>query len=229
MRFGLQKLTLLDYPGNVACTIFCSGCNFCCPYCHNPELALGKEISNGYNVSELLSFLESRVNKLDGICITGGEPLLFSESIELAQKAKSMGYKVKIDTNGSDPVRLAEVVRNGYADYIAMDIKNSPEKYEMTAGRNFLEKVKESIAFLMGSEIDYEFRTTVTGNLHTASDFEKIGQWLSGAKRYFLQKFVDSGSILNGNGASFEVCCDNMYEYQQIVARFVPTVQLRGI
>ena len=229
MMFGLQKLTLLDYPEKVACTVFCSGCNFRCPFCHNPALATGNESILDYSFSDIISFLESRNKKLDGICITGGEPLLYEETIELAERAKYMGFLVKIDTNGSNPERLRTVIEKRIADYIAMDIKNAPEKYEMTSGSKMLEQVKESVSYLLQDKVDYEFRTTVTGNLHTAADVKKIGQWIAGAKRYFLQKFVDSGSILNGNGEDFEVSLEKMKEYKNIIRNDIPSVMLRGI
>ena len=229
MMFGLQKLTLLDYPEKVACTVFCSGCNFRCPFCHNPALATGNESILDYSFSDIISFLESRNKKLDGICITGGEPLLYEETIELAERAKRMGFQVKIDTNGSNPERLRTVIEKRIADYIAMDIKNAPEKYEMTSGSKMLEQVKESVSYLLQDKVDYEFRTTVTGNLHTAADVKKIGQWIAGAKRYFLQKFVDSGSILNGNGEDFEVSLEKMKEYKNIIRNDIPSVMLRGI
>ena len=227
--FGLQKMTLLDYPEKVACTVFCSGCNFRCPFCHNPALATGDESILDYSFSDIISFLESRNKKLDGICITGGEPLLYEETIELAERAKYMGFLVKIDTNGSNPERLRTVIEKRIADYIAMDIKNAPVKYEMTSGSKMLEQVKESVSYLLQDKVDYEFRTTVTGNLHTAADFEKIGKWIAGAKRYFLQKFVDSGSILNGNSEDFEVSLEKMKEYKNIVRNDIPSVMLRGI
>ena len=229
MMFGLQKLTLLDYPEKVACTVFCSGCNFRCPFCHNPALATGNESILDYSFSDIISFLESRNKKLDGICITGGEPLLYEETIELAERAKYMGFLVKIDTNGSNPERLRTVIEKRIADYIAMDIKNAPEKYEMTSGSKILEQVKESVSYLLQDKVDYEFRTTVTGNLHTAADVKKIGKWIAGAKRYFLQKFVDSGSILNGNSEDFEVSLEKMKEYKNIVRNDIPSVMLRGI
>ena len=229
MMFGLQKLTLLDYPEKVACTVFCSGCSFRCPFCHNPALATGDESILDYSFSDIISFLESRNKKLDGICITGGEPLLYEETIELAERAKYMGFLVKIDTNGSNPERLRTVIEKRIADYIAMDIKNAPVKYEMTSGSKMLEQVKESVSYLLQDKVDYEFRTTVTGNLHTAADFEKIGKWIAGAKRYFLQKFVDSGSILNGNSEDFEVSLEKMKEYKNIVRNDIPSVMLRGI
>ena len=229
MMFGLQKLTLLDYPEKVACTVFCSGCNFRCPFCHNPALATGNESILDYSFSDIISFLESRNKKLDGICITGGEPLLYEETIELAERAKYMGFLVKIDTNGSNPERLRTVIEKRIADYIAMDLKNSPEKYEATTGFSDIEKIRESVQLLMQGRVDHEFRTTVTGNLHTAEDFEKIGKWISGAKRYFLQKFRNPGELLSSDGTQFEVRTEQLLEYREIVRKFVPSVQLRGI
>jgi len=229
MRFGLQKLTLLDYPGLTACTVFSCGCNFRCPFCHNPQLVLGGKDSLEYSFSEILSFLEKRVGMLDGICITGGEPLLNKECIQLAKCAKAMGYQVKMDTNGSDPEKLQRIMEEKCVDYIAMDLKNSPEKYEATTGFSDIEKIRESVQLLMQGRVDHEFRTTVTGNLHTAEDFEKIGKWISGAKHYFLQKFRNPGELLSSDGTQFEVRTEQLLEYREIVRKFVPSVQLRGI
>ena len=229
MRFGLQKLTLLDFPGMTACTVFTSGCNFRCPFCHNPGLVFGGKDSLDFDLSGILDFLEKRRGILDGICITGGEPLLHEETVQLAKSARAAGYKVKIDTNGSDPEKLRQIVEDDCVDYVAMDIKNSPEKYEATTSFSGIEKIRKSVQFLLQGRVDYEFRTTVTGNLHTADDFEKIGSWIAGAKRYFLQKFQDSGELLSKDGSVFEVSGEQLAEYQGIVKKFVPSVLLRGI
>ena len=212
----------------VACTVFTCGCNFRCPFCHNPALVMGSMADLEYSFADVLEFLEQRGRQLDAVCITGGEPLLYEESALLAQSAKAMGFKVKLDTNGSFPDRLQKLVAENAVDFVAMDIKNSPEKYALTSGVKNWEKVRESVSFLLQGQIDYEFRTTVTGNLHEKSDFVSIGEWLVGAKRYFLQAFKDSGMILAGNAADFAVSDAQLAEFLAAVKKFVPTAEIRG-
>lgn len=222
---GLQKLTLLDFPGHVACTVFLQGCNFRCPFCHNTSLVLGTE---GIRETEVLDFLKKRQGLLDGVAVTGGEPLLSAQIDTLLEKFKALGYRVKLDTNGSFPQRLRELIERGLVDYVAMDIKNSREKYDLTAGASgFLPAVEESIALLKQGLIPYEFRTTVVDELHEPEDFAAIGQWLTGAQAYFLQGFVDSGDILRAglHAASkekMELCRDE-------AAKYLINVQIRGI
>ena len=228
MRFGLRKLTLLDYPGQVACTVFTCGCNFRCPFCHNPSLVTGSESALEYDFGGLLEFLEQRRSRLDAVCITGGEPLMHGDAVLLAQAAKALGYRVKLDTNGSYPDRLRELIADGTLDYVAMDIKNSPDKYSVTSGAELLEKVEKSAGLLLSGVVDYEFRTTVTGNLHETSDFEKIGQWLAGAKRYFLQAFADSGDILGGDAEQFAVSDEQMASFLAAVRGNIPAAAIRG-
>lgn len=228
MRFGLRKLTLLDYPGQVACTVFTCGCNFRCPFCHNPVLVTGSMADLEYSFADILEFLEKRGKQLDAVCITGGEPLMHEESVLLAQAAKAMGYRVKLDTNGSFPQQLEELIGSKAVDFVAMDIKNSPEKYAQTSGAGLLEKVKESVKLLLAGGVKYEFRTTVTGNLHEIGDFEAIGSWLAGAERYFLQPFADSGAILGGNAAQFAVSDESLAEFCRTVRKFIPAAEIRG-
>jgi pyruvate formate lyase activating enzyme len=228
MRFGLRKLTLLDYPGKVACTVFTCGCNFRCPFCHNPLLVTGSMEDLEYSFADILEFLETRGRHLDGVCITGGEPLLHEETILLAQAAKAMGYRVKLDTNGSFPERLQELLTAKEIDFVAMDVKNSPEKYALTSGIKNWEAVRQSVDMLLHGDVDYEFRTTVTGNLHEKSDFVSIGRWLAGAKRYFLQGFKDSGDILAGNPLPFEVSSEKLEEFLAAVREFIPLAEIRG-
>ena len=228
MRLGLQKLTLLDYPGQVACTVFTCGCNFRCPFCHNASLVTGSD-----DVLEesdaVLAFLRKRIGILDGVCITGGEPLLHEESGWLAQAAKGLGYLVKLDTNGSFPARLKALVADGAVDYVAMDLKNAPEKYAATCGIEHWDPVRESADYLLSGAVTYEFRTTVTGNLHEAADFVSIGRWLAGAKRYFLQGFRDSGAILGGDAAPFAVTEAQMQSFLDAVKPFIPAAEIRGV
>lgn len=226
---GLQKLTLLDFPGHVACTIFTSGCNYRCPFCHNASLALSRDEGADYSEEEILDFLKKRTGILDGVAITGGEPLIWPDIIDLLRKIKEIGFMVKLDTNGTFPERLREIIDEGLVDYVAIDIKNSPEKYAQTVGKDdaLLDKLRESVNILMNGSIDYEFRTTVVDELHTAEDIKKIGEFIKGAKRWFLQNFVDSGDLISsGMHAAPE---EKMREYLEISRVYVPTAELRGI
>lgn len=222
---GLQKLTLLDFPGHVACTVFLQGCNFRCPFCHNSSLVLGTdEISE----DEILRFLRTRQGLLDGVAITGGEPLLTAELPEFLRKIKALGFKTKVDTNGSFPEKLGAMIDEGLVDYVAMDVKNSPEKYAQTAGaEGMLDAVRQSADLLKRGLIPYEFRTTVVDELHEPSDFEAIGKWLAGAQRYYLQGFVDSGDLLRPglHAASKE----KMEHCLAVVSQYIPGSQIRGL
>lgn len=199
---GLQKTTLIDYPGKIACTIFLFGCNFRCGFCHNPELVL-EESSLDLSEKEILEFLEKRKNQLEGVCFTGGEPLLSLEK-DFVKKIKERGYLVKIDTNGTFPERLEEFISKGLVDYIAMDIKNCKEKYSETAGAFVnLDKIEKSVGLIINSGLDYEFRTTVVPGLHEKGDFEKIGKWMKElskgkeVKKYWLQGFSNQGKFID--------------------------------
>jgi len=225
---GFLKLTLLDYPTKTACTLFTAGCNFRCPFCHNASLVLPCEPHERYSEEEVLRFLEKRQGILDGVCVTGGEPLLHSSLDRFLEQVKALGYAVKLDTNGTNPDILAALIDEGLVDYVAMDIKNSPEKYSLTAGRDVdMDAVRRSVSILMENKVKYEFRTTVVGGYHTADDFREIGEWLRGAEAYFLQNFVDSGALLDPEtqGASES----EMKEFLEIMKQFVPTAQLRGM
>ena len=225
---GLQKMTLLDFPGKVACTVFFDGCNFRCPFCHNSEL-LGVGFPPLMDDGELLAFLEKRKGVLDGVCITGGEPLLQKELPVLLESIKNMGFLVKLDTNGSFPETLAELIDKGLVDYVAMDIKNSPQRYAETIGkeRYDLSKVEKSIALLLAGKVDYEFRTTVVAQLHDEESFREIGKWIQGAKRYFLQCFAPRDSVLqSGLDAPSET---DIHRYAEIARFYVPETGVRGV
>ncbi len=199
MQFsGFQKLTLLDYPGHVAATLFTAGCNFRCPFCHNAALVTHIDNQNFYTEEYVLDYLKKRIGILDGICITGGEPLLHKELPDFIKKVKAMGYLVKLDTNGSYPEVLKQLINSGNIDYVAMDIKNSKEKYALTAecSDHDLENIEKSIALLMQNKIDFEFRTTIVNEYHTVADIKAIADWIGGAKKYFLQNFTDSGDLI---------------------------------
>lgn len=198
---GLQKMTLLDFPGRVACTVFLQGCNFRCPFCHNSDL-LERKGRDTIPVEELLDFLKKRQGLLDGVCITGGEPTLQPDLEDLIRHIKALGYPVKLDTNGSRPDVLKHLAGEGLIDYVAMDIKNSPEEYPATAGITRLDGVEESIRFLMSGSVDYEFRTTVVRELHSVESIHAMADWLLSlapeyrVKRFFLQSYVDRDSVL---------------------------------
>ena len=226
---GLQKLTLLDYPGKTACTIFTGGCNFRCPFCHNALLVTDIDASNTYEEGEIFKFLSGRTGLLDGVCITGGEPLMQTDIEEFIRKVKELGYKVKLDTNGTFPEKLDFLVKNKLVDYVAMDIKNSKEKYAKTAGvaSVSVSDIERSIGILMASDIDYEFRTTVVKELHKEEDIVKIAEWIKGAKGYFLQNFEDSGNLIGEN--LNPVSCDELEKMKALASAFVQNTQTRGI
>ncbi len=228
MQFGLQKLTLLDYPGQVACTVFSRGCNYRCPFCHNGSLVNGSGAGEMLSADEVLEFLKKRKGILDGVCFTGGEPLLGDEVLTFAGNVKSLGFKVKIDTNGSFPERLQQAVAEKIADYVAMDIKNSPAKYALTAGCDYaLPQVEKSVAFLLQGNVPYEFRTTVTGKFHETADFSAIGQWIKGAEKYFLQPYNDSGDVLVPD-PDYPVDGGKLAEFLAAVRPFVASAEIRG-
>ncbi len=228
---GLMKLTLLDYPGKVACTVFTGGCNFRCPFCHNRSLVLPSESEKDTIAeSNFFDFLKKRQGVLEGVCITGGEPTLSPELPEFIAKLKVLGFAVKLDTNGSRPEILELLAKEKLIDYAALDIKNCREKYAETAGcgRAELEKVCESVEFLMhgGSGLDFEFRTTVVKELHTEADFRLIGEWIGGNEKYFLQQFKDSGDILaTGMSAPSD---EAMSRCLEIAKTYLPNARLRG-
>lgn len=203
---GFQKLTLIDYPGRLATTVFTIGCSFRCPFCHNPELVLigtGRDLSaRNKTEKDFFNFLKKRKGKLEGVCITGGEPTIQPDIFGFVKKIKKLGYVVKLDTNGTRPDVLKKVIDLKLVDYIAMDIKNQPKKYLVTAGMDnrrdkfLLDRIKLSVNLIMNSGIPYEFRTTVVPGIHTSKDFLKIIQWIKGARAYWLQTYRE-GKILD--------------------------------
>ena len=223
---GLQKLTLLDYPGKMACTVFTSGCNLRCPFCHNAGLVT--HIDGQYITSEeVLDFLATRKNKLEGMCLTGGEPLLNSDVAEFLYKVKQMGFSVKLDTNGTFPELLESIIKDGLADYVAMDIKDSADKYNLTCGREVnMRNILKSVELLKCGKTDYEFRTTVVRQLHDEEDIESIAKWLSGAKVWYLQQFVDSGDLIGQGMSAWEE--DVLHRFCATAQKYLPTF-VRGI
>lgn len=226
---GLQKLTLLDFPGRVGCTIFTYGCNFRCPFCHNASLVLPeKRDDTRISEEELFSFLEKRRGMLSGVCISGGEPTLMPDLYSFAKKIKDMGYAVKLDTNGYNPEVLRTLVNGGVIDYVAMDIKNSRESYARTVGIDGLDisKIERSADFLMSGNIPFEFRTTVVGELHTVEDFHLIGQWLGGEEKFFLQDFKDSGDLISDNLHGYDK--KDLTYLLNVLKSYIPNAEIRG-
>ncbi len=227
---GLQKLTLLDYPGTVACTVFTGGCNFRCPFCHNAPLVLPEQLDRNNQEEKVLSFLKKRQGVLEGVAVTGGEPLLHADMPEFLAKVRELGFKIKLDTNGSFPDRLIDIVKAGLVDRVAMDIKNPPELYARTVGLQSLDikAVERSKDFLLEGSVDYEFRTTAVKGLHTAESIAAAAKWIEGAKEYYLQQFKDSGQLLCGGG--LEAFNEKEMKALADAARpYVPAVQLRGL
>ena len=225
---GFQKLTLLDYPGKMACTLFTAGCNLRCPFCHNSRLVINPGKQSEYSEDEIFSFLKKRAGILDGVAITGGEPLLQRDIEEFIVKVKDLGYSVKLDTNGTFPEKLRSLVEKGLIDYVAMDVKNSPELYAETVGISGydISGMKESISFLLEGKVDYEFRTTVVREFHSVFGMNGLGEMIKGAKRHFLQGFIDSGELI-GFGMS-AVPVEEMERMKKIMLQYVDECEIRG-
>ncbi len=226
---GLQKTTLLDFPGRVAATLFTGGCNFRCPFCHNSGLLSG-DAEAAYSVREILQFLEKRKRILEGVCITGGEPTLQPDLEDFIRDIRSLGLAVKLDTNGYRPDVLKALCQKGLLDYAAMDIKAGRDRYETAAGVCGLDmkRIDESIRFLLEGHLPYELRTTVVRGIHEAEDFRQIGPWIKGCRRYFLQAFKDSGDILVPQ-AYDAFSAEEMRAFMELVRPYAEEVSLRGI
>lgn len=227
---GLQKLAMVDFPGKLAATVFTGGCNLRCPFCHNALLVNRLEENPEHHTQEeLLTFLKSRRGLLDGVVLSGGEPLLQAGAADFLAAVKDLGFAVKLDTNGCFPEALADVLDRHLADYVAMDIKNSLEKYPETVGIPGFDTapIRESVRLLQTGGVDFEFRTTVVRELHTEEDFRSIGRWLAGSPRYMLQQFVDSGDLV-GTGCS---AADplRLKDFARLLRPFFGSVELRGV
>ena len=226
---GLLKTTLLDYPERIACTVFTQGCNLRCPFCHNSSLVLPDRYAEEISEADFFSFINSRKGILDGVVVSGGEPTVQADITGFLYKIKEYGFAVKLDTNGAFPKKLREIISNGLIDYVAMDIKNSPAKYDSTtACNNILTSVSESIDIIMSSGIEYEFRTTAVTELHTTDDFLAIGDWISGANKYFIQSYTDSGDILTPLHFSSPTA-EMLQAFLQAAKVKIPNAELRGV
>ena len=225
---GLQKLTLLDYPQHVACTVFTAGCNLRCPFCHNSDLVLPARRPERLDEADFFAFLKKRQGILEGVCVTGGEPLLQSDIREFLRAIKDLGYAVKLDTNGTFPDLLEALTAESLVDFVAMDIKNSPSRYAETCGLAAMDlaPIRRSAEFLLSGAVDYEFRTTVTAQLHDEDSFADIGAWLHGAKQFAIQNFRDSGDILS---PGLSPCsAPQLRRFAELLRPHAQTVLLRG-
>ena len=228
---GLQKMTLLDYPGLVACTVFTGGCNFRCPFCHNALLVLPEALNTvNDGAAEVLAFLKKRQGLLDGVAVTGGEPLLHADMADFLREVKALGYRVKLDTNGSFPDRLRALVEEGLVDRVAMDVKNSPELYAKTVGLPLVDiaAIERTKDYLLEGHVEYEFRTTVVRGLHTYESLAGAARWIAGAKEYYLQQFKDSGHLIDGSGLGAYSGAE-MRDLLETVQKIIPAAQLRGV
>ena len=226
---GLQKLTLLDYPGHTACTVFTGSCPWRCPFCHNASLVLDPTSQPTVPEEEFFSFLSRRKGLLDGVAVTGGEPTLQKDLPAFLEKIRSLGFAVKLDTNGTNAAMLRTILENGLADYVAMDIKAGRANYCAATGtlRPGLDAVEECALLLMNGSTDFEFRTTVVRGLHSEEDFRDIAAWLAGDEKYFLQCFKDSGDIISGGCDAFTR--EETEAFRQIVLPAIPNTEIRGM
>lgn len=226
---GFNKTTLLDYPKHLAATIFVGGCNLRCPFCQNASLVLRPQTQPEFSEEEILAYLLKRKNILEGVCITGGEPTIYPDLPSFIAKIKEIGLKVKLDTNGTNPSMIRQLSDKNLIDYIAMDIKNSPEKYALTTDNIALslDDIKESVSLILAGKVDYEFRTTVVHELHTEDDMVSIGNWIKGARAYYLQAYADSGDIIS---PGFTIPArETLMRYKEIMSSYVNFVGIRGL
>ena len=225
---GMNKTTLLDYPGHVAATLFTGGCNMRCPFCQNSTLVLVPWEQPEISEQEVLAFLRRRQRILEGVCITGGEPTLHPDLEDFIRRVRELGYLIKLDTNGYRPQILRRLLEEKLLDYVAMDIKASRERYGIACGVPELElrRIEESVELLKASAISYEFRTTVVKGIHSPEEFTAIGQWLQGCRAYYLQSFRDSGQVMEPGFAEFER--RELEEMRERAAQYIPQTELRG-
>ncbi|MEG0972016.1 MAG: anaerobic ribonucleoside-triphosphate reductase activating protein [Lachnospiraceae bacterium] len=226
---GFLKTTLLDYPRHVASTIFTGSCNFHCPFCHNGDLVLHPNRVPLISEEEIFTYLKKRKGILEGVCISGGEPTLQADLRDFILKIKELGYLVKLDTNGYRPDVLSSLLQEHLLDYVAMDIKNSPGKYELTCACPGLDLslIERSTDLLMNGSIPFEFRTTIVRQLHVIEDMDEIGRWLKDAPAYYLQNYTESDNVIS---PGFTPCSiEELKQFQERAARYIPSTLLRGV
>ena len=225
---GMQKLSLVDYPEKMCCTLFTSGCNFRCPFCHNAGLVV-RPAEDFLTNDEVFDYLKKRKGMLQAVTISGGEPTLQKGLKEFIQQVKDLGYLVKLDTNGTNPTLLIDLVQSGLVDYVAMDIKNSKQKYALTCGLCDIDlsSVEQSVDFLLSGKVPFEFRTTVVKDFHDEKDFEDISKWIGKAQNYYLQQFVNSGDLVQDGLHGYDA--NEMQSLLTHLQKFMPNAKLRGV
>ena len=228
---GFQKLSLVDYDGYISCTIFLGGCNFRCPFCHNSALVTGLDENNSNNeyisLESILSYLDKRKGIIQAVCVTGGEPTINQDLKEMLLEIKKRGYFIKLDTNGTNYMMLKDLLEEKIVDYVAMDVKNSLNKYNLTTNSNIdINIIKQTIDFFINSDYDYEFRTTLVEEFHNEEDIQEMASLLKGAKKIFLQKFINSENCIDKS--LHEVCFDKATKYKDILNKTIKNVNLRG-
>lgn len=225
---GLEKMSLVDFDGYVCATIFTAGCNFKCGFCHNSPLVLGCENLPLIPEQEVLSYLEKRKGILDAVCISGGEPTLQPDLKEFCAKVKELGYKIKLDTNGTNPTLVKELHQQGLVDYFAMDIKNDRDSYALIIGfdKYDVTKIQDTVSFFLNGGVKYEFRTTIIKEFHTEENIRLIGKWIKGADKYFLQKFKDSENCIESHLSPVDN--DTILKFKDILKEYIPSTHLRG-
>lgn len=224
---GYEKMSLVDYDGKVACTVFTSGCNFRCGFCHNSALVVPVNAFPQVESEEFFSYLEKRRGILDGVCVSGGEPTLASDLPLFCQKIKDLGYSIKLDTNGTNPDMVKKLANDKLCDYFAMDIKSSLSNYPLITKSNVdITKISETVDFFLSGQVDYEFRTTIFNEFHTREEMEQIGKWIKGAKKYFLQKFVSGENCIEQGFTTIDE--QTAKEFVEILKPYIPNTKLRG-
>lgn len=227
---GYSQLTLLDFPGRIGCTVFTGSCNLRCPFCHNASLVLHPNCQPALDEDKILAHIDSRKTKLEGVCVTGGEPTLQHDLPNFLSRLRTTGLLIKLDSNGTNPAMLEQLINEHLIDFIAMDIKASPSNYAHATGMNdfSMDKIFRSVDLITSSGIDYEFRTTVVDGIHTDDDFKSIGKWLHGAKAYYLQQYKDSGDLISPEGLG-SPSRETLEKYREILLPDIPNTNIRGV
>lgn len=225
---GFEKMSLVDFDGLVSATLFTGGCNFKCGFCHNSPLVSSYKDLPEIPQDDILAYLKKRQGILDGVCVSGGEPTLNNDLPEFIEKIKNLGYKVKLDTNGTNPDMVKQLFNDGLVDYFAMDIKNDKKAYAKIIGFDAFDtaKVEKTVEFFLTAPVKYEFRTTLVNEFHTKENMINIGKWIKGADKYFLQKFKENENCIEQGFSPVEE--EKAKEFIEILTPYIPTIKLRG-
>ncbi|MGE3279134.1 MAG: anaerobic ribonucleoside-triphosphate reductase activating protein [Candidatus Altimarinota bacterium] len=226
---GLQKLTLLDYPGKIAAIVFTQGCNFACGYCHNPTMIpVIDEQKPELHQKNILKFFRSRRGLLDGIVVSGGEPTLQKGLLDFLEKVKEMDFLIKLDTNGSNPEKLRQVIKRGLVDYLALDVKATKQKYRDLVKNDAANKVLETISLIKNSGVDYEFRSTILPHCHDEQDIREMGEMIKGCKRWYLQSFRATKTLLRSFQQQQSFTTYELQHLQVVAEQYAERVEVRS-